>query len=68
MAQGEIKTIRAPIELDYLAAADTALTLVPSGSDFQVGNIDNLTTTMVDVSGNNTVRKVVVVISGREPA
>jgi len=65
MAPGDIHTVRIPTDLDYLAPADTTLTNVPSGAFFDPLLTDNVTITMVDVSGRNTVRKVVVLASGR---
>lgn len=66
MALGDIRTIRIPTDLDYLAPADTTLTLVLSNGFFQLGIGDNITITMVDVSGRNSVRKVVFVATTRE--
>ena len=66
MVSGNINTATIPTDLDYLAPADTALTIVPTAGIFQFLISDNLTFTMVDVSGRNSVRKVVVVATARE--
>jgi len=66
MTNGDIMCIRMPTDLDYLAAADTSRTVVTSGLAFQNGIVDNLKIVMVDVTGRNTVRKVVIVACARE--
>jgi len=66
MAAGDIFTIRIPTDLDYLAAADTVLTNVNTDGFFDPALADNITSTLVDVSGKNTLRKVVVVMTARE--
>jgi len=66
MAVGDIYTVRIPTDLDYLAAADTVLTNVNTAGVFDPALIDNITSTLVDVSGKNTLRKVVVVMTGRQ--
>ncbi len=66
MADGQIASVGFPVTLDYLAVADTALTFVDIGGDFAVAMVDNLTSTLVDVSGRNSVRKTVVTIIARE--
>jgi len=65
MPNGDIFTVRIPIDLDYLAPADTALTNVDTGPTFGEPLVGTLTVTMVDVSGRNSVRKVVVVVTAR---
>ncbi len=65
MANGDVLTIRIPTELDYLAPPDTSFSNVPSGSAFTPANADNILVTMVDVSGRNSKRKVVLVVIGR---
>ena len=66
MANGAILTATIPTDLDYLASADTTLTNVPVGGFFAPGIADNITITMVDVSGRNSVRKVVFVGTARQ--
>jgi len=62
---GGVITNVIPTDLDYLAPADTALTIVGTAPNFAVAVGDNITITMVDVTGNNSVRKVVVIVTGR---
>jgi len=62
---GDVFTLRIPTELDYLAPADTVRTEIHEGIVFTSANSDNLTIVMVDVSGRNSVRKVVVVVTAR---
>lgn len=66
MALGDIQTLKIPVTLDYLALPDTILTLVPLSGEFAAAFFDLLTSTIVDVSGRNNIRKTVVVITGRE--
>lgn len=66
MTLGHIQTLRVPITLNYLAPADFASVPVNIGGEFAPAFFDLLTSTIVDVSGKNSVRKTVVVITGRE--
>lgn len=65
MPNGDIFAVRIPVDLDYLALADTALTNVDTGPTYSAPAVGTLTVTMVDVSGRNSVRKVVVVVTAR---
>ena len=63
MGNGDVITSTIPTDLDYLAPADTALTIIASGVNYAAVLADNITFTIVDVTGRNSVRKVVVVVS-----
>ena len=66
MTGGDIHSVRVPITLDYLAAADTAVTFVDITGGLCTNIFAILTSTIVDVSGKNSKRKTVVTISSRE--
>ena len=67
MSDGDIFCQLIPVDLDYLAPADTELTFVDAGGFFDPFFADNITYTIVDVSGRNSVRKVVILGMLREP-
>ena len=66
MVNGSVFTSTFAIELDYLAPADTVLTFLNVNGLFQEGVTDNLTLTIVDISGRNSVRKLVGIALGRQ--
>ena len=68
MALGDIISTTIPIDLDYLAPADTFISTVTTGGAYDPVNTDNLTLTLVDVSGRNSVRRVVAIVSARDIA
>jgi len=66
MTAGDVRTIRIPIALDYLAPEDPNIGFIDIGGGFNSTLFDVLSSTIVDVSGKNSVRKTVVTIVGRE--
>ena len=66
MGNGDIFTTTIPIELDYLAPADTVLTFVNTSGLYDPVFVNNLTFTIVDISGRNSVRKLVGIVTARE--
>ncbi len=66
MAAGDVFSFRVPVTLDYLAAADIGAMPENAGGTFTATAFPTLSSTLVDVSGNNSVRKIVFVIVGRQ--
>lgn len=66
MAAGDIHCVTIPITVDYLKEADTSTTFVEITPFFDPLDFDTLSSTIVDISGNNSVRKVVITICARQ--
>jgi len=64
MVNGNIETIRVPMTIDYLAAADTALQFGPP-IVFPTTEFDVVESSVISVTGNGTRRKVVLIYVGR---
>jgi len=68
MADGDIRTVVLPLTLDYLALADPNNIFLDIGGGFSTTTTDIVSTSIVDVSGRNTVRKAVITLTGRSIA
>ena len=68
MTNGDVVSVRIPITLDYLAPADTSVTFVNIGGTLGTAEFPSVDANLVDVSGNNNIRKTVVVIVGDNAA
>ena len=64
MADGDLEVVTRSITIDYRAPADTALVQVLANL-FLVATFDSITPQIVDVTGNNNVKKIELTFSSR---
>ena len=63
MTDGNLFSFRVPVTLDYLAEADMMAVPISASGTFTATNFPTLNSTLVDVSGNNSVYNASLIAS-----